>query len=244
MQFCGTANCDSLFEGWSTNVAVNSAGSSIGTILIEEASAWIYSALASASSIVPSLALPTSGTSPDFWIRRATANEAIYLGLSRRMIASNETSEGYFDSFHENALGIVENILEGKIVLAPEIAKGKQGIGQPTGVINGTVAAPSNDAIETNALVAEACYTDDRYSRTFYVEITGSTTFQWWTNESSTKTTATISWYFIDLSCGVAIRFPNSSYTVGQKWQIECYPEREINSKGNTENTTYYIGGR
>jgi hypothetical protein len=241
MTFCGTEQCDAIFEDWSTKVAINSTGTSIATTLITEASAWVYAALSN-SAVIPSLALPTgTGTSPDFFIRRATANEAVYLGLFRRVVASNEEAEGYFTKFHEDALGILENILDGKITLTPEIAPSKKGIGQPYGTANGTITAPTDTDIETNALVAGACYTDDNYSRIYYVRVKNSTTFQWWTNEKPLTTyEAPISWTFTPLDYGVQVRFPNASYgTVGQTWKIECYPERETNSKA--EYTTSYM---
>lgn len=233
MNFCGTTDCDALLEKFSTEVAVED-GTSLATSLIEQASGWVYATL-SAFNYVPSIAMPSSGTSPNWWIKRAAASEAVYLGLARRMIASNESTEGYFNIFHEDATAILNDIRNNKIVIEPDIAPGFQGIGQPYGIANGTITAPANDLLESNARIAGNYYEDDYYPRSYIIEMTSGSTYKYWIkNEPTEIYTGTCDWQFINLGYGVAIRFAQygyGTYTTGKQWQLDCYPEKEIKSK-------------
>lgn len=245
--FVGTADCEVIYEDFSD---LGSASTLTGFIV--KASDWVYAKIAEFSR-TPSAALPDTGTSPNFWVREATALEAVHLAVFRRMAADKEERNGYWDAFRSDALAIIEDFRTGAKKLDPEVKAGERGIGPAEQYGNGTTVVDSA-WIESNTLVPFSYYEDDRYSREFFVEIigTGATlaahSFRWWTDEypsgSYAQASVPFSWSFTALSHGVEVRFfPEyiGTYAIGQKWRIRCFPERDAKLKGASSNTTMFM---
>ena len=237
--FVGTADCEVLYEDF-----MDLAEGSVLTGCITQASDWVYSVL-SEMQRTPSSALPATGTSPNFWVRLATASESIYLAVKRRMEADKETGEGYWRPFHDDAMGILEDFRTGVKRLDPEPKIGERGIGPCEAVANGTLS-PQSFWVESNTLVPGSYYQDDWYARTYTVELqtVGATlsasTFRWRSNENDVgvweESNRPCSWSFTCLSNGVEVRFfPEylGSMVVGQSWTIRCFPERDRKSRAN-----------
>jgi len=242
--FCGTADCEVLYEDFTTL-----AEGSVLTTIITQASDWVYSELAEMHR-TPSSALPATGTSPNFWVRLATASESIYLAVARRMKADKEVADGYWTPFHNDALGILEDFRTGAKRLDPECSIGQKGIGPAEPVTNGT-DTPEGSWVESNTLVPGCYYLDDTVPRTFTVELTtvaASLTdcrYRWRTDENAVgeweSSGNACSWSFCYLAHGVEIRFfpaNIASWKVGQAWTIQCYPERDSKNRATGGTTT------
>jgi hypothetical protein len=235
--FCGTEDCSVLYEDFTSL----GEGSTLESI-ITQASDWVYSVLAEMHR-TPSSALPATGTSPNFWVRMATASESIYLAVARRMRADRENADGYWMPFHNDALGILEDFRTGAKRLDPEYSLGERGIGPAEPVENGT-DTPEGSWVESNTLVPGCYYEDDSVPRTFTVELTtvGATLadcrFRWRTDENAVdeweSSGNACSWSFCTLAYGVQIRFfpaNIASWKVGMGWTIQCYPERDVKER-------------
>lgn len=247
--FCGTADCSVLYEDFT-----ELAEGSVLTSIITQASDWVYEELATMHR-TPSTALPSTGTSPNFWVRMATASESIYLAVARRMKADREVGDGYWTPFHNDALGILEDFRTGTKRLDPECSLGQKGIGPAEPVANGT-DTPEGSWVESNTLVPGCYYEDDSVPRTFTVELTtvGATLadcrFRWRTDENEVdeweSENNTCCWSFVYLSYGVQIRFfpaNIASWKVGQGWTIQCYPERDSKERATGGVTQYMERG-
>ena len=238
-------NCEVLYEGFK-----ELAPGSIGLDVIRKASAWIHAEI---SEFHPeaSSALPSSGISPNFWVRTATESEAIYLAIVRRQISNGEESKGYWDMFHEDARAILQNMYDGKYRLDPDPKLALKGIGIAEAIDNDTVSAGDSDWLESNRNVPANFYEDDIYNRHFYVEIEDlnstldTSTFRWKTNLSMNGWEASgvmMDWEFIYLSHGVRVRFlPGdfAEFVEGMMWRISCYPERDQKNRAMGGSTAY-----
>ncbi|MCK4521161.1 MAG: hypothetical protein KAU20_01215 [Nanoarchaeota archaeon] len=233
-QFCDIEDCEAIFEGFSDLAGTN------GSTLINKASKFINAEITKFHPQA-SAALPSEGTSPNFHVVLATASEAIYWALNRRMVTSSESAEdGYWTVFHQDALAIIEEIKTGEIRLAPDPKLSAVGIGMTEAV----TSTATSTWLESNSLVPMSYYEDDVYSRiyTITIESLGSTLktskFKW-----KTDMTVDTDWEaegvfmnvsFLTLSHGVAVRFLAEnfdSFEVDQTWKIECYPERDSKNK-------------
>lgn len=244
-EFCTVAQCEVLYEGFS-----ELAPTTTGTGIIQQASAWIY-ATVSEFHAAPSTALPDSGISPNFWINLATASEAVYLALVRRMVSNGETSEGFWDVFHADAIDILKSIKSGDRRLDPDPKLAQVGIGVPEAIANEEYTVGSSNWLESNHNVPEDYYEDDVYSRRFYIEIQtiGSTlktsTFRWKTDLTEDDWAAEgvfMDWAFMSLSHGVQFRFlPDNfaDFEVGMMWRITCNPEKDIKNRASGGSTVF-----
>jgi hypothetical protein len=246
-KFIGITDCEVLYEDFSAL-----ASGAILDSILEQASEWVYTSICEFNP-TPSLSLPATGTSPNFFIRLATASEAVYLALSRRMLANKEGAEGYWTVFHTDAEGILEDFKSGRRRIDPEPTVGQIGIGMPTALTVGTgteAITPNSEWIESNYGVPGCYYTEDLYPRIFTIELQtvgsnlATSTFRWKTDEDEGwyRENVKCDWNFIPLSFGVEIRFLYKyidSYKVGQQWQISCYPERDSKSRRVAGYTTF-----
>lgn len=250
--FCSTTDCEIIYEGFSDTV-----GNLVDSI-IEEASNWVYANI-SEFHPAPSTALPSTGTSPNYWVRTATANEAIYLALNRRMVTVNEEAEeGYWTVYHTDALNILSDIYEGKHRIDPDPMLAQKGIGVAEAISNGTYSVGTSNWLESNVNVPTDFYEDDTYSRVYYIQIESlgatlkTSTFKWWTD--MTDLTADgydgegiyMDYRFVGLSYGVKVRFMGDnfdSFEEGMTWKIPCYPERDTKQRQNSISTMFWERG-
>jgi hypothetical protein len=234
-EFVTDADCSVLYEDWAK---LGDTETRQGLRI--QASEWVYAEITETHR-APSSALPNTGTTTNFWLRLATASEAIYLGCSRRMKGDHQKDVGYWSSFHVDAVGILEDFKAGRRRLDPEPKIGERGIGPAEAVVYGEAGTDIGESnwIESNTLVPLAVYDDDKYSRVYTIEMqeVGETlnacTFRWKTDGTESGWEAEnvkCSWSFIYLSHGVEVRFfPQNiaSYETGMKWEIGCHPERD-----------------
>lgn len=251
-KFCSSTDCEIIYEGFE-NTAGNLADS-----IIEEASAWVQ-ANVSEYHPSPSTSMPASGTSSNYWIRTATANEAVYLCLNRRMVTNIEDADdGYWEDFHADAVSILADIYEGKHRLDPDPKLAQKGIGVAEAISYGTFEVGTNSWLESNCNVPTDFYEDDTYSRVYYVQIEtlGSSlktsTFRWWTsmtdlvNDGYEDSGIYMDYVFHTMSYGVKVRFLGdnfSSFAEGMVWKIPCYPERDTKQRQTAISTVFWERG-
>ncbi len=247
-QYARVEDCEVLYEDYSK------LSTTLAEKFIQKASDWVNAMVLEFHPALSS-ALPTSGESPNFWIQTATANEAIYLALSRRMITSQEDDEGYWDSFHDDAMEILDALYNGKYKLDPDIKFGAKGIGMTEAIENESYNVGGNEWLESNANVPDTCYEDDVYSRTYYVELQTigsdikSSTFRYRTNMSETaweQENLTMSYSFLSLGYGVEVRFLSDNFAnfeTGMLWRIKCYPERDSKQRATAISTVFWTRG-
>lgn len=246
-QFCTVTDCEVFFEGF------EDLAGTLAEDFIEQASDWVYAQI-SEFHPAPSLALPETGVSPNYWVRSATTQYTIYLALDRRMITSQETDDGYWRGFLNEAKEILVSIYEGKHKLDPLPMVGEKGIGMTEAIANGTNPVGTSTWFESNCNVPTSVYEDDTYSRMYYIELesVGSnvqdSTFKWrtdmTTNASGYEATGlSMDYTFIALSYGVEVRFlPESfdEFEVGMTWRIKCFPERDSKQRSSSGMETVF----
>lgn len=232
-RYCTSSDVSAIYEDYDSLTGTN------GTTLMDVASDWVTATLMDFYGSV----FYESGTTYPFWIRRASALEAVYLGFKRRHEQAQTTSTGFWDKYHNEAIQILKDLQEGKHTLTTQdAAPWERGITPAVGVTNGDVTAPGYGGCYSNAEVPDQWFTGD-YPISLVIEIDGAgsrisqQTFKWmykygsaWEDE---EVALSRSWTY--LTDGVYCRFVDAySFAVGQQWEIACSPSQgRVSNKGD-----------
>lgn len=226
--YCGTQDCLDIAEKFSQLVAGTDA-----TALIAAASGWVEAAILDFHGSV----LTTDGTNYPYWVKRATALRTVYMAYDRRMRSPQEASGGFWMSYAEEALAILDDIRTGKKVLLQDEAPWERGIQQarPTANTTGSIAAPPDGLLFTNAEMEGEWFIGD-HPLTYLVEVDGDTgstiaqqSFRWKYKYGSSWEQAKVamSWGWVVLADGVSVRFEDrGTFVKGMRWEIDCAPGR------------------
>jgi hypothetical protein len=237
--YCGTADCILVSRDW-TALTLDGT-TSYASDYITAASEWADARIADWRGPVPPLS--SGGTVYDYWLKRATANYAVYMAYDSVMRDKYEAgTDPYWTTYRTTAEKIMDDLRERVSSMTDDTATWERGIAPARGVVNGTITAPYAGIMVSNAEYG-GIYTGN-VARTYLVRLDGSgttihgQTFAWqykggtaW--EQSGVTIHPDQWH--GLSSGVMACWPtqaNAAVAVGQTWEIPCFPARGGNYGG------------
>lgn len=235
-KYCGTSDCRNWCEDFNAYTGTDAA--TAGSI-IEEASNWFRAEVDNIGYGAPR----TDNGTYDYWVRYATAQQAIYIAIDRRKSGQYEEAEGWWIGYHERARNVIERLAAGDLVYWRDRSDDERGIGPAIPRANGTVGTATVDMCYSNRELQGAWYTLD-IPRTFLLEIDGTgsmtsqQTFRWkyLYGTAWEDTGLKLKWGWRNLADGVWVRWEDTGGTdyfeKGQQWTIACHPNEYSVNQG------------
>lgn len=239
--YCGSNDCLLICAHW-TNMAGTGTDASA---IIAEASAMTDAYLGD-FSLSPPQPLTTGGTVYDYFIRRSTAQLAVW--LAAESLYRNQYEAGvpaWWDSYQGSALATFEGLRSGAHTLSNSTAVWERGIGPAVPTANGTITAPPMNGLRSNSEVVGDFYLDDTFPRGYIVELDGTgtdcfdQTYRWMYSGGSAWEEEDVELRPMEwqtLSYGVMITADpaqmGTALATGKRWTINATPSRQRNYKG------------
>jgi len=234
MSYCGTTDVQLVYSDYKTLMTKSdSTGTTSPASFMTSADEWLEAEFY-AHNMTPPPADPISGTY-DYWLRKATANFAVYSAASSILAERAETDEVWWNSYMDTAQGIVDDIRSGIKRLSYQSAAWKDSISQAVPIANGTIAAPPTSVCHSIGQLGGR-YTSN-IPRLIEIEIDGTGTSlsaHTFLARLAGEATDTITagepcdpdgWTSIGWGVSVIWTPPlTGSLVIGQKWRIYCTP--------------------
>lgn len=238
--YCGTSDCRFVWQDFSTSTGTE------GTDIIAEASAQVDAFLGNHHMSPPA---PVSGTSYDWYIKKATALYACWIAADRKLFPKNQALDNaWWNQWLVRADAIMDGIRTGSLVMANSTAIWERGIcpaipAAGSGTSSGSQTAPFGICF-SNCEVVTDYFLNDSQPVTIVVQLDGAgtsldtQTFRWGYQQDG-------GWEQSGLPCdwcgytytayGIGVRFEKLAGTDlanGWTWTVTGNPSRQRNYPG------------